>query len=183
MFQKPLPRKDRSRKGEIDKEILTLVDQLNKHPNYYTTSSCAGRIVVLEKQRRKCDNRFIFSSHSKAKAEEVVECLSKIGKNPVWFKQESVILHVCCKDLESADRLLDCARKAGLKHSGIISVKTRIIAELVGTEAMETLFATNGKVIAAKEYVKLLVEEANRKLATNKKRIELLERILAEELL
>ena len=34
--------------GEVDKGILPILNIINKSENYYTSSSCFGRIVVLE---------------------------------------------------------------------------------------------------------------------------------------
>jgi len=44
---------DKSKKKTIDKEIIPLIKSINKKPNYYTTSSCSGRIVVLKKGLQK----------------------------------------------------------------------------------------------------------------------------------
>lgn len=38
---------DLSRKGSVDEPIVELVDFINSLDNYFTTSSCSGRIVVL----------------------------------------------------------------------------------------------------------------------------------------
>lgn len=39
--------RDRSRKGSVDKEILPLLNQLNALENFYTSSSCSGRVLLL----------------------------------------------------------------------------------------------------------------------------------------
>ena len=39
-------RRDKSPKGFIDAPILDLIHIINKHPYYYTTSSCSGRVAV-----------------------------------------------------------------------------------------------------------------------------------------
>jgi len=39
---------DKSRAGSVDFPIRSLVSTLNKTKNYYTTSSCAGRIIVVQ---------------------------------------------------------------------------------------------------------------------------------------
>ncbi|KAI9495415.1 methyltransferase TYW3-domain-containing protein [Zychaea mexicana] len=44
-------RRDKSPKGFIDAPILELIHTINKHPHYYTTSSCSGRVAVY------CENR------------------------------------------------------------------------------------------------------------------------------
>ncbi|CAN8022203.1 unnamed protein product [Ixodes persulcatus] len=42
---------DLSRKGAIDARIEHVVEHLNAHPQYYTTSSCSGRTVLLSEVR------------------------------------------------------------------------------------------------------------------------------------
>ncbi|KAJ1922653.1 hypothetical protein IWQ60_006393, partial [Tieghemiomyces parasiticus] len=39
--------KDKSPKGFIDEPIIPLLDLINRHPDYVTTSSCSGRIAVF----------------------------------------------------------------------------------------------------------------------------------------
>ncbi|KAI9313686.1 methyltransferase TYW3-domain-containing protein [Dichotomocladium elegans] len=39
-------RRDKSPKGFIDAPILNLIHIINQHPDYYTTSSCSGRIAI-----------------------------------------------------------------------------------------------------------------------------------------
>lgn len=39
---------DMSRKGSIDEPILDLVSFINNQQNYFTTSSCSGRIIVVD---------------------------------------------------------------------------------------------------------------------------------------
>jgi len=43
-----LNKKDKSKKGSIDGEIKKLVDKINSLENYYTTSSCSGRILIAK---------------------------------------------------------------------------------------------------------------------------------------
>lgn len=39
-------RRDKSPKGFIDAPILDLMHVINNHPEYYTTSSCSGRVAL-----------------------------------------------------------------------------------------------------------------------------------------
>lgn len=43
-----LAKVDLSRKGSIDEPIVDLVHLINQHDQYFTTSSCSGRICVFE---------------------------------------------------------------------------------------------------------------------------------------
>ena len=67
-----LIKKDKSKKGIIDKEIKSLIDFINSLDNYYTTSSCSGRIMLLiKKSDKKQDSSWLFSSHQKIHSMQV----------------------------------------------------------------------------------------------------------------
>ena len=55
---------DRSLKQSWDKHILELCQAINKSNNYYTTSSCSGRILLLIDSSEKRDDLFLFVSHN-----------------------------------------------------------------------------------------------------------------------
>ncbi len=198
-----LNKKDKSKKKTIDKDIKPLIDSINSHKDYYTTSSCSGRILLIEKKTdKKQDARFAFVEHKKADYSAIKKSLhesiggrrgrgggtraypKEVGggggvgrstlktKNDVWLKQESIIMHVCCRNLESAKKLLKIIRDLGIKRAGIIAIGKRIIIEIIGTEAMETIIARNGKMLTDDSYLKILVKEANKKLERNKKKIK-----------
>ncbi len=166
---------DKSKKGSIDKDALKLVSGINSKANYYTTSSCAGRIVLLEKLSRKKNKcRWLLVKHSKVTSNEIYNCLkdykSKNNGNEVWFKQEPLIIHVRCKNIEAAKRFLDASRKL-YKRTGIISLNDKkIMIELIGNERIDTIIANQGW-IADVNYIKELVKHANRNFMENKKKI------------
>ena len=113
---------DRSDKGSIDGRISPLVNLINSKKNYYTTSSCSGRIVLLKTIRRKKPHNFIFRTHNKISSKEIKKQLSvKKKSKEVWFKQEPCILHVVCKNIKDAQDLVDKAKFAGWKRSGIMA--------------------------------------------------------------
>ncbi len=127
----------------------------------------------MEKRtEKKKDTRFVFAEHKKADFKAIKNSLKELPKNDIWFKQESIIIHVCCRDLESAKKLLKIVRDTGIKRAGIINADKRIIIEIIGTEAMETIIARNGKMLFSDNYLKVLVEEANKKLDKNKNKIK-----------
>ncbi len=158
---------DRSPQGFIDEDIKILLERINSNPNYETTSSCSGRIVMLKTQK-KDKSEWLFKSHSPVTAEDIIDSLPE-GK--VWFMQEPMILHVKCSTLEVADELIKKANSAGLKVSGITSVKN-ILVEIRDTNRIDTILK---KDLMSEDYIKLLVEEANKKLLETKGRIKRLE--------
>jgi len=174
-----LDRLDKSNKRSIDADIKPIVELFNAHPDYYTTSSCSGRILLIEKKSdNKKDARFRLAEHKKADFHMIKKSLERIPEYDIWLRQESIILHVCCRELEAASRLLRIVRDLGIKRAGIINSDKRIIIEIIGTESMETIIARDGKSLISDEYLNILVMEANKKLERNKSKIkELYERL------
>ncbi|MBR9676806.1 hypothetical protein GOV04_01580 [Candidatus Woesearchaeota archaeon] len=172
-YLQALQKPDSSKQGHIDKEILPLVDTINKLEDYYTTSSCAGRIILIEFKEplRKDNTHWHYTSHQQAKLSDIQKALQKPSQFDVWLKVEGAILHVCAKDLDSAQILLNTARACGFKRSGIMSVNKRIMLELTATEMMDCLVKREGKIIIPDDYLKIFVEEANKKLSNNTQKV------------
>jgi len=172
-----LTKLDKSRKKGIDEDIRYLVDEINKKKDYFTTSSCSGRILIIAKWKRKDKCDWVFLSHTPVKQfselkKAIVSALPKNKKN-ILFKQEAFIIHICCRTLSDAERLLLIGRKVNLKRSGIISTKKdKIMVEMVGNESMETIIAKRGKLLIEDPYLKVLLQEANKKLSIIKKKIK-----------
>jgi tRNA wybutosine-synthesizing protein 3 len=56
---------DKSSKQSWDKKIVSLCNKINKSENYYTTSSCSGRVVLMIDQDKKADGLFLKIYHDK----------------------------------------------------------------------------------------------------------------------
>lgn len=168
-----LKKLDKSKKGKIDKEILPLINLINKKPNYYTTSSCSGRIVLLSKKSyKKQETRWLFCSHKKTNFKEIKKALEKIPKTDVWFRFEPLILHVAAKTIEDAQKLINIARDIGFKRSGIQSTKRKIVVEVASTEIIDAIIAKKGKLLVTDDYLKVLIQEANKKLKRTRDKIK-----------
>lgn len=165
---------DKSKKGAVDEGIKELVDKINSMGAYYTTSSCSGRILLISfpEENRKYNVEWLFVSHEIVSFDDVKGKLAwivadfkkKDNKNGVWFKEESMIMHICCRTIEDASRLIETAKHAGFKRSGINTLSNRIMLELVSTENMDVPVIKNGKLLVEDSYLKILVDEANKKL-------------------
>jgi len=151
---------DKSPQGFIDEDVKGLLKKLNDK-GYSTSSSCSGRIALITRSGEKGSAKWLFKSHKKVDSDNIFEIVQK--NNPVWFLQEPFILHVKAKSLESAQELLTIAKNSGLKISGITSVKNCTL-EIRSTERMETLLDKS----CSKEYLSLLVKEANNRLEKTK---------------
>lgn len=174
-----LEKKDKSNEQGIDEKIEKLCQKINNKKEYYTTSSCSGRIVLVKGLAEKAENVFLFKSHGKISFFQFKKVLNNIDyPGLVYFKQEPVILHVACLNLERAEELLEKSRDAGFKKKGIITTRSRIIVELIGSEKLELPIVNKNKILIDDNYLKLLVKEANSRLERSWERIKKLEKML-----
>ena len=154
-----LSKLDKSRKGDLDEHILNLVKLINNHPDYYTTSSCSGRIMFIKPSKIKHEAEWLFSSHEPIKLNDLP--LNKLPEETIWFRVEPPILHICAKDLDSAYYLLKKANELGFRRSALLSFKKRIIVEILFLEKMDVPFSKD--IELSDEYLQLLIKEANNK--------------------
>ena len=170
--------RDKSKKGFIDEEIKDLVDVINAHPDYYTTSSCSGRILLYTAtpDRKKNETEWIFVSHKIVAEEDIRKAILKLPSGIVFFRFEPLILHVVCKDLTAADSLLQFCNTSGLKHSGAISLGERIIVEIVGNDRLDAPIAKDRHILITSEGISQFVFDANEKMKRNFERIERLKK-------
>ncbi|XP_032073995.1 tRNA wybutosine-synthesizing protein 3 homolog isoform X3 [Thamnophis elegans] len=112
-----LSRGDASRKGSVDEPIEEIVRLLNGRETFCTTSSCSGRVVVLEQppaaaatagtagfeiQKQSCT--WLMVTHQLCSTKDVLTALQKAAADAI-FKFEPFVLHVQCQDLEDAQLL------------------------------------------------------------------------------
>ena len=128
--------------------------------------------------KTKKDANWIFVSHDKITFSQLKSALKNIPQQAVWFKFEPMILHVCCDSLESAAKILDSAKSAGFKHSGIMNLKGRIIVEIRGTDFISAPIAFKGKIQVSDSYLKELIKEANKKMKRNDEKIKKISKII-----
>ena len=187
---------DKSKKGSIDKKILSLINTINSLTDFYTTSSCSGRIVILETnitttKNKKNDTKWVYSTHELAKSKELImklkehieliETQKNKSRPKLIFKMEPAILHVASKSIEKAQKILDIARHIGFKRSGIFATKKRIMIEIVNTERIDfPIYVKNKNLIINNEFLEMIIKEANEKLKLNWRKINTLEDKLKE---
>lgn len=168
--QEVLAKIDKSSKGSWDKHILELCQVINDNPNYYTTSSCSGRILVMIDQEKKAKGLFLKVSHELVE-KDFLENL-KLPKFAVKFKFEPAILHVACRDLKSAEALIKTGQKAGWKKMGAISFGKNIIVEFIGSDKIEFPLAVNRKFLVDNNFLDLVLEKSNNNLKKGWDRLE-----------
>jgi len=164
-------------KGEVDEKALPIIEKINSMADFFTTSSCSGRIVIMEIPSfgRKREAKNLGKWHRKVKIEEIREALSKASKGEIWFFVQSPIFHVSTVSMENAKKLLDLAIQSGFKNSSIKTLNGRIVVEILGTERIDAPLGKDGKIYVDFEYIEILISIANKMIARvdrNLKRIE-----------
>jgi len=157
-------------KNEVDRPIIPLLKLINSLEDFYTTSSCAGRVILLyEFGSRKKDHNFILKEHEEINIEKFLNKDIEELRGRIWLKQEPFIIHIVARSLEKAIEMLNLGLRAGLKHSGIFIFKReRYIIELNGTQHLSVPIFDNGKILISKEYFVYILKLANEKLQKNK---------------
>ncbi|PIK62072.1 putative tRNA wybutosine-synthesizing protein 3-like isoform X1 [Apostichopus japonicus] len=188
---------DLSKKGSLDAPIATVVDFINSLDDFFTTSSCSGRIVLFSEigsttggpVKKGCEWHLV--SHDPVELEQLTTALTDKTGNIV-LKFEAFILHVQCKHLENAQLVHKAAVASGHRNSGITVGKNGksgvIMADILQvpycgcqkhpqlrSSALkdETMFV-NGP------YLEFLRRTANAKMKENFSRIERFEKCFKE---
>ncbi|KAL7213528.1 hypothetical protein ACSBR2_016123 [Camellia fascicularis] len=180
------PEPDKSPKGTIDTPIIPLLNTINSHPCFFTTSSCSGRISVLSQppiaaatNNKAKGGTWVFITHSKADPESLLNLLSST-KNPdpthppsnLVFRFEPLIIAVECKDVLSAQTLVSLAVSSGFRESGITSVNKRVIIAIRCSIRLEVPLGDTENVLVNSEYLRYLVGIANEKMEVNWRRTD-----------
>ncbi len=169
----------------MDMAFEPLCRFISEQKNYFTSSSCSGRIMLLStlKDENKKDAHFHKKWHSTVKIEELWEWIEKKTTGVLWFKVNPLILHIGCVDLEKAKKILEIMKLAGIKRGGIIVVKKdKILIEFQGSQEMSLPVKEENQIIIEKKFMKKMLEYANKKIEKNYKQLEKLEKIMRQEL-
>jgi len=192
----PWDKKDRMKKledkiceGEVDKDVLPLVKKINSNSDYFTTSSCSGRIAVIEMPRLgdKENAEFLGKWHRKVDIKEVMDAFLKANDNTtVFLLAQSPIIHVRCKNLESAVKLRNLAVESGLKYSTIKSLTlnsqnepVKLVVEILSSENIHVPIASKGKFYPDENYLKFIIENANSALMRAREKLDRFKKNLA----
>jgi len=164
---------------KADSEFMGLCRAIAKTKNFFTSSCCSGRIMLLELQpgETKKDARFHKKWHCTVKTKEVWNALNETSSGELWLRMEPLILHIGADSLENANKILDVMKKAGVKRGGLIVAKPgKFLLELEGTQRMSLPVKSGKKILVEKDFLELLVKKANEKMKKNKKTIKRLEK-------
>lgn len=173
---------DKSPKGFVDEPIVDLIEFLNSMEQYYTTSSCSGRISLfaLPISTSILKGEWLLSEHRRVSLKETIEALESADSAiaSVSLKFEPFILAIDCISIDAATKMLHIARDvSGFRDSGITlstgsTVEKRIILTVRCPVRMDTPVLQRGVFDISPDQLKFLVQFANNKFDENAKRIE-----------
>ncbi|KAK8803700.1 hypothetical protein WA158_001394 [Blastocystis sp. Blastoise] len=174
---------DRSKKGSLDAPIVDLIYYINTLENYVTTSSCSGRFSIFcanyveEKgEQMSKGGKWIFIEHRTITNEEVDEILNNhlpSCKGVVLFKLEPFLLHVECRNIESAQEMLTIAIQCGFRESGILAGTKTMLGIRTTSNNLELPIYENGSIGINSDYLHYLVQYGNVKFNNNLERIHM----------
>jgi len=147
----------------VDEKILPILDLINKSENFYTSSSCSGRIVLLEIPAigDKKNAVFLGKWHRNIKPDEIITSLKNAKTGQLWLLAQSPIIHVSTKTNMDAENILKTAISSGFKNSGIKSIGKKIVVEILSTERIDVPVGQNAKLFCDESYLKLLIKISN----------------------
>ncbi len=164
--------------GKVDGDIIPLLEKINSLENYFTTSSCSGRISVMEMPHfgDKVNSVWLGKWHREVTLEEVMEAIGRHEKGQLWFLVRSPILHVSARTMEDAVRLLNLAIGLGFKYSNIKSVShKKLLVEIRSTERMDVPLGEDGEPWVSEDYIERIVAIANAQVRRFKGKLKRLE--------
>ncbi|MBN1941502.1 MAG: hypothetical protein JW772_04965 [Candidatus Diapherotrites archaeon] len=173
------------REKKADKDFIPLCNFVKKTKNFFTSSCCSGRILLLklEKGESKKDASFHKKWHNPVKAREVWNELEKKTSGTLWLKMEPLILHIGTNTLENANKLLDAMKQAGVKRGGLIVAKPgKFLFELEGSQRIALPVKQGDKILVEKTYLEFVVKNANEKMGKNRLALKRLEKTLKKVL-
>ena len=166
------------RRGEVDNDIIPLLDKINSLPDFYTTSSCSGRIVLLNipEVGDKKDAKFLCKWHREVEKEEFEGCLKKYEKHYLFLIMQSPIIHVVATDLEQAKEIMRISLSCGFKYTSIKKIEAgKVLVEVLSTENLHIPIARDGKIMINEEQITFFLDMANKLLIRAKGKLKCLE--------
>ena len=187
------------------------MELINSHPDMVTTSSCSGRLSVFVEGNKAHDKevktggkgeggKWLFVTHDR---EDVRSWTDKLQEETLFaadsslehveattryilYKYEPFILHVKCRNFQTASKLFNVGMSCGFRESGIGS--NNIVALRINIKLdvpIGYLDEASGKLVffVSSKYVQLLDEMTLTKFSENSKKMQDLHNKIEAQLL
>ena len=170
--------------NQVDSGILPILNIINKSDEYYTTSSCFGRIVLLEIPiiGNKKEAKSLGKWHRAIELNELLSAAENAKDGQLWVLSQSPIIHIAASSVSAAEKILKIAIACGFKNSGIKSIGKRIVIEILSTERLDAPIGENAKPLCNNEHLGLLVKISNEIMEKSTLKLSRLESKLRKDL-
>ena len=148
---------------KVDEGISQLLTLINRIEGLYTSSSCAGRIVLLEipSLGDKRAASFLGIWHRTILPSEFCSSLVHARHGLLWLLAQSPIIHIGAENLHLADTMIKLAISCGFKNSALKSTEKKINLEICSTERLDAPIGRDGVLFCDEQYLNLLIEISN----------------------
>ena len=167
--------------NKVDVEVLELIHTVNKFDQYYTTSSCAGRFVLLSKDsfRGKYTSHFVYKTHSPPLNKfEIQNAMVQPFDSYLYINVEPPTFHIACKTLEDAINLHQLAIDSGIGYSMFKTIKKSIVVEIRGTGMLSIPVGFENKIFISDEYLDYIIKLSTEILLSEQTRLKNFEKQL-----
>ncbi len=164
--------------GYLDPGVEGVLNAINSREKSYTTSSCAGRVTVIDAEKPwvRDESSVVFKKHAHVTLDEIRVFLEKQPARMFWLQATGPILHIITYDLEEAALMLEAARRSGFKHSGIMSISDKgFLVELVSGAQVNVPLRTRSTILVSPEALEEIIIIANKVLDESRERLRRLE--------
>jgi tRNA wybutosine-synthesizing protein 3 len=159
--------------AKVDEGVLPILDLINKIEGFYTSSSCAGRIVLLQIPQigDKRGARFLGVWHHTIEVDELRAASRKATTGLLWLLAQAPILHIGAETLQQADKMVKTGISCGFKNSAIKSLGKKIIIEICSTERLDAPIGRDACLFCDEKYLSLLVEISNEVIGRSQEKL------------
>ena len=161
------------REGKVDEDIIDLLLLINSIRGIHTTSSCSGRIGIIEEPAlgAKPLSRWLIKVHREITFEEAKEALERAREGLIFLKSQPPIFHVVAENLEKAKRLHELGLASGFKYTTFKVISNRYLVEINATEYLTAPLGRDGRIMVSDEYLRFAIEIGNSMLRRSKGRL------------
>lgn len=156
------------RENQVDLEVMPLCRFINLQDNFFTSSSCSGRTVLLDTDGKKNRSRWTGKWHGEVTGDELFSALKKPSENTVFFKTEPFIIHIVCKTIEDCKMILKAKENAGIRRGGVFSISEgKNVVEIMGSNKLEFPVKDKGVILVDETHLLFVLDEANSRIRLN----------------
>ncbi len=171
--------------NKADEKIIPFLKKIAEKKNYFTSSSCCGRVMLLglPGDGTKKESYFYKKWHRTVSFDEVWKAINEFKDSTLHYMVDPFIFHIGCGNLEDAKKLLRLMQDTGIKRGGIIVAKPgKFMIELQGTDVISFPVKIDNKLLVSREFLEKMVEFSNIKIENNFALLEKFEENALKEL-